>query len=132
MLRLLAEDEELSTKLLNVIAWLAVVMLSEDALTTTGSEKVNAPVPVPVKFAPRLILAPFVSNVIGEVNVWSLDKVIAPAVSDPKVMPVKPDCRYPSSVAVRSSTVSELLLVESPSRIVLPLVEGLITSVDCP
>ena len=107
-------------------------MLTEDALTTTGSEKVNVPVLVLVKFAPRLIFAPFVSNVTGKVNVWSLDKVIAPAVADPKVVPVKPDCRYPSSVAVRSSTVSELLLVEPPTRIVLPLVEGLITSVDCP
>ena len=71
-------------------------------------------------------------KVIGSRKVWAVDRVISPVVPDPKVIPVNPLTKYPSSVAVISKTVSELLLLAPPIKTVLPLVPGLIVRVDCP
>jgi len=80
----------------------------------------------------NLVLAPLVVKVIGSRKVWTVDKVISPVVLDPKVMLVNPLTKYPSSVAVISKTVSELLLLAPPIKMVFPLVPGPIERVDCP
>ena len=90
----------------------------------------NLPLPVPVKLPPILIFPPFVLNVIAEVNVWLLDKVIAPVVAEPNVTPVNPGWRYVSSVDVKSRVPSTLFA--PPNNMATPLVEGLMRSDDWP
>ena len=63
------------------------------AVTCTGLVKLNVPAPVPVKFAPRFILAPLVKKVTGLEKLSEAATVIAPALIDPMVIALNPGCK---------------------------------------